>query len=167
DREPLPIPERQDEPLPPGAVARLGWPMDFKSERPRAVTPGHRSWVGAVAFTPDGKSLISAAVDEVLCWDLSRRAVTKSFKLKAPHLEDMVVGADGRHLFVRRGGVFVYDLRRGAEAAAFKGGDVWYYSADGSTLVRSGPPIPRFRCLSYTYDSAADAQPFALPASGD
>src|SRR5207244_6590271 len=56
-------PERQGEPLPlpPGAVARLGWPVDFKSGRPRALTPGNMSWVGAIDFTPDGKSLISAA----------------------------------------------------------------------------------------------------------
>jgi WD40 repeat protein len=133
----------------------------------RCLAQGHWAWVGAVAFSPDGKSLISASGDEVLCWDLRRRAVTKSFKLKAPHLEGMTVAADGRHLLVRRGGVFGYDLKRGTEADAFKGGDVWCYSADGSTLVRSGPPIPGLRCLPHKYDSAADAHPFALTPSGD
>jgi RNA polymerase sigma factor (sigma-70 family) len=140
---------------------------DVRTGRPRALTPGHWSWVSAVAFTPDGKSLVSAAVDEVFCWDLRRRTVTKSFKLKAPHLEGMTVAADGRHLLLYRGGVFGYDLERGTEADAFKDGAVWCYSADGSTLVRTGPPIPGFRCLPYKRDPAADAYPFMLTPSGD
>jgi RNA polymerase sigma factor (sigma-70 family) len=140
---------------------------DLKGGPVRCLAPGHWAWVGAVAFTPDGKSLISAAVDEVICWDLRRAAVTRSFKLKAPHLEEMVVAADGRHLLVRRGLVSGYDLQRGTEAAAFQAGEVWCFSADGGTLVRTGPPIPGFRCLPYKREPVADAHPFALTATGD
>jgi hypothetical protein len=44
---------------------------------------------------------------------------------------------------------------------------VWCYSADGSTLVRTGPPIPGFRCLPYKHAPAAGVYPFVLTPNGD
>jgi hypothetical protein len=58
-------------------------------------------------------------------------------------------------------------LLRGTEATALQDGEVWCFSADGGTLVRTGPPIPGFRCVPYRRDPAADAHPYALTPTGD
>jgi WD domain, G-beta repeat/WD40-like Beta Propeller Repeat len=154
-------------PLPAGAVARLGRPLDFNSRQPQVFAAGHQAWVAGVAFTPDSQSLVSAAVDEVLSWDLGKRTVTISFRLKAPHPEKLIVAANGRHLLVRdRGTILIYDLQRGMKAA-FKSDIVWCCSADGRTLVQTGPPVPGFRCLLHKRDPAGSAYPLALTPSGD
>jgi RNA polymerase sigma factor (sigma-70 family) len=133
----------------------------------RYLTPGHLGAVGAVAFLPDGKSLVSGCGGEMLWWDVQTGKVKSSLKLPSPHVHRLV-SPDGRHLLASDGGrVWIYDLARGPEAKPIKTGEVRCFSADGRTLVRNGPALPGFRSLPDRSKPGGESHPYALTPTGD
>ena len=143
------------------------WPL--RGGPDRCLTPGHWAWVAAVAFAPDGRSLVSAAAGELLCWDLRRAAITSTFKLASPYPKVLVIAPGGRILLAGdRGRVDIYDLPQGQKSAAFKDGTVRCFSADGRALTWDGPPIAPFRCLPERRSpDATYTHTYALTPGGD
>jgi WD40 repeat protein len=107
--------------------------------------PGHRSAIGDAAFTPDGKTLVTVAVDRTLrYWDPETGVETRRIEASDDSVRFDALSADGKT--VETGGVFqpsrLWDLSSGRELRRFfipgehivSRGDL---SADGQTLATS------------------------------
>lgn len=119
---------------------------------PSATLPGHRGEVTAVAFTPDGRTLISGGKDgTVRVWDLATRRATAILHTARPNTFPGVDGAvtqlglsgDGRRLAVATdpnsgGRVFVHELVSGRDLEVGDAGSAaMAISPDGGRLVVS------------------------------
>src|SRR5262249_53190154 len=107
--------DRHGDPLPPGAIARLG-----------TVRWRHGGTASFVTFTSDGKQLLSAGADDrVRLWDLATGKEVGQFKL-TPHRSTgdvpLALSADGRTLVscVDNEPVRVWDVSTGKEVGPLK-----------------------------------------------
>jgi WD40 repeat protein len=67
-------------------------PASWKPEPPLI---GHGDWVSSLAFTADGKRLISSSADNTLrVWDMNRRVTTRVLKGHQSHVYSFVLAAD-------------------------------------------------------------------------
>src|SRR5262245_51090853 len=75
--------DRFGDPLPPGAVARLG-------------TVNAHTGASTVAFSPDGRTIITTSGASVRHWDAESGRVRRTIALSANPTAHRVVSADGR-----------------------------------------------------------------------
>src|SRR5262249_23427635 len=85
-----------------GGVARL-W--DATTGRPVCVLAGHREAVTSVAFSPDGKRLVTASKDSVPAWDrqTGQRLYTIQFRARrepGQEVASAVFASDGKTVVV-------------------------------------------------------------------
>jgi RNA polymerase sigma factor (sigma-70 family) len=138
DREPLPGPpaDLHSDPLPPGAVARLGT-VRFRQEE----------WVGPFATAPDGKTLAAVAGRSVIFWDAASGRPMRRLTLDAG-LHCLAISPDGKFAAVGddEGVIHLLDAATAKAVRLLLGhrvkGDpyergVWgvAFAADGQTLV--------------------------------
>jgi WD40 repeat protein len=96
------------DPLPAGAIARLG-----------TVRFRHADYVRDIAFTPDGKTIISAGDDGVRVWERATGKPLRHFGAGASLFSIFSLSADGRRIALRRypllaaGPVEVWDVESG------------------------------------------------------
>jgi WD40 repeat protein len=81
--EPAALADSLGDPLPPGALARMG------SERFR-----HRA-ATSLAYSPDGKTLVTAGYDGVRLWDAATGTLRRRFDFEAKWLSDIKFTANG------------------------------------------------------------------------
>jgi RNA polymerase sigma factor (sigma-70 family) len=127
--------EPPGEPLPPGAVGRLG------TARLR-----HAGWVNAVAFAPDGKTLVSGSRDRTIRrWELATGKELGRLQGHTHTVEGIAFTPDGQTL-VSAGGdgmVRVWDWATGRERRLFQGHmgssvNCVAVSPDGKTFATGG-----------------------------
>ncbi|HEY7315458.1 MAG TPA: sigma-70 family RNA polymerase sigma factor [Gemmataceae bacterium] len=109
--EERPRTDAHGDPLPPGAVARLGT-MRFR----------HEGWIGGIALSPDDRTLAATAGKSAAFWDISTGRLTRRLTfIRDVHC--LAFTPDGKSVAV--GGedciVHLYDLASGKEARRFVG----------------------------------------------
>jgi WD40 repeat protein len=126
------------DPLPPGAIARLGT-LRFR----------HLGGAQRVAWSPDGKALVSISVSDVIQWDIATGKPTRRLDVKPPFPDLKTTGhrvtgvafsRDGRYLAVGFEGnrVHVWNLRSGKLLGTFGEPETTWalaFGGDGKTLV--------------------------------
>jgi WD40 repeat protein len=99
----------------------------------------HKSWVNAVAYSPDGLFFASASSDNTV--SVRGQLPNRTFAPKAAEVRSLAWSPDGKLLAAgtRYGVTKVWDVKKGQEVASLKGkgGDVWgvAFSPDSKTLA--------------------------------
>src|SRR5579871_6005766 len=114
--------------------------------RPRATLPA-RGGQTLQAFTPDGKSVLTATAYQMQVWDLADGREVYSVKRTRPEKpfpKDLVISTDGRHVLGCSGPfteVVLLDLATGKEvllapfAGLYPGGTAGQFSPEGRFLA--------------------------------
>ncbi|WP_437591185.1 protein kinase domain-containing protein [Sorangium sp. So ce1000] len=98
------------------------WNLD--DGQPLRSFAGHTKRIGGIAFTPDGKTLVSAADTTVRLWDVDSGALLKTLDAGAGVITDLALSADGGRVAVSSmdGTVRVFSIRTGANERTFQNG---------------------------------------------
>src|SRR5262249_8665581 len=120
-----------------------GWEHDYLATRFNKVPTfrGHTDWVHSVAFSPDGKRIVSGSFDNtVKVWDADKGTKTFSLKGHSGPVESVAFSPDGKRIVSgsRDGTVKVWDAGTGVEAFSLKGQGVVAsvaFSPDGKRIV--------------------------------
>ncbi|HYT88133.1 MAG TPA: sigma-70 family RNA polymerase sigma factor [Gemmataceae bacterium] len=148
--------ERLRDPLPPGALTRLG------SARLR-----HGAGIGNAALSDDGKWLATAAGRSVIVWDLATGGRLHHFPCEEGSTfvcPGLIFAPDGRHLGYVRGSTFacVWNLQTGKEILRFKENRRAYscccFTPDGKQFALTDGDKVRF------WDLAARKEMHIVPA---
>jgi WD40 repeat protein len=127
---PVPKLDLFGDPLPAGTVARLG------------TVRMRNSWLAAV--TPDGKTVVSAAIGNLNLWDATTGQDLPGFPIKTDwhYLNALAVSPDGKLAAVAYGGCLSFDV------FALPGGERVYQHRGGSQVVE-----PCQYAIAFTADS--------------
>src|SRR5579859_1015638 len=113
--------------------------------QPSPARLAHDKPVYAVAFTADGRTLLTASDDGLVrVWDMASRREVRRWQAHHGGVLALTLTADGKTLATggRDGVVRFWDLATARETAQFTGGpgdvEVLALSADGKVLVVSG-----------------------------
>jgi hypothetical protein len=120
----------------------------------------------ALAFSPDGRSLATADLNDVTVWEVATRQVRATVRAGSQLPSRPRFSPDGRFLawVVRSEAVEVWDVRRGRMAATFRGHEGslrdFAFTADGRALVTASDDGT---LLVWDAAGAARAAPEAVP----
>ena len=101
--------------------------------------PGEKSNIYVVAFSPDGKILVSAGSENIHLWDVAEHKLIGTLN-EVKYVKTLAFSPDGRFLAAGvRANIRVWDMETLAEVATLEGclGAVktFAFSGDGKTLV--------------------------------
>jgi hypothetical protein len=118
---------------------------NLKTGEPIATWRGHTKLITALAFLPDGKTLVSAGEDRaVILWDVEAGQEARKLKGQEGAITALALTADGKTLASGSTDrtVYLWDLATYKHAAPLKGhsGPVTAlaFAGDGKTLVSAG-----------------------------
>jgi WD40 repeat protein len=113
--------------------------IDVATGRDRGSSAGHTVPVTGVQFTPDGRSLISIGSDQVITWDVARRAVVATRPADEDRVRVRTLSADGKSmaesLYDGRLRVIEVATNRVRDFEAGKRLSSLAFAPDGKTLV--------------------------------
>ncbi|GHJ03916.1 hypothetical protein TPA0906_57810 [Streptomyces olivaceus] len=108
----------------------------------RAIFTGHTAEVGSVAFSPDGKTLVTSGHDSTIrLWDMAGRRQIASLDGRSSQTHTAAFSPDGRMLVTSHDGwkVRVWDVRTRKQTAVLTGaGSPAVFSPDGATIATGG-----------------------------
>ena len=111
----------------------------------RMVLLGHTSWVSSVAFSPDGRRIVSGSTDNTLkVWDAATGQETLTLKGHTSWVMSVAFSPDGRRIVSGSDDktLKVWDAATGQETLTLKGHTeaVWSvaFSPDGRRIVSGG-----------------------------
>lgn len=124
--------DRYGDPLPDGAVSRLG-----------SIRFLHGDWVRSVAFSPDGKTLVSGTQERFFrIWDTATGREVRRFKVKDTSVVRVALSPNGRLIASTGNGgpLTVWDAASGEQIVSRRLGSSYYngglaWSPDGKTLA--------------------------------
>jgi WD40 repeat protein len=142
---------------------------DVFAEKPLTPAGGHQSRIATVAFTPDGKGVVSVSGDGTVCtWDAAGKEVKRvqiridenqPFAGGFMYLNGVTLAPDGKHALALTGyGTTLFDLAKGREVCTFSQGGfggngvVGAFSPDGSRVASSGYDPKARRSVLRLYD---------------
>lgn len=102
-----------DQPLPPGAIARLGG-------RPF----NHAAPIRGLAFLPDGKTIVTASSGSLLYWDVEKATLTRTVQVHTNAIQNLAISTDGKLAVMNVGAKdagLVWDLEKDKEIARLEG----------------------------------------------
>jgi WD40 repeat protein len=132
-------PERLDrygDPLPPGAVARLG-----------TVRFRHEDFVHSIALSPDGQLAITTARRKIYLWETAAGKLRRYFEGPDAHVDRAIISPEGKYVASSGGlesALSLWDVAAGTEVRSFKGhkSGEWAhpiaFTPDGSRLISDG-----------------------------
>lgn len=116
---------RYGDPLPPGAVARLGF-VRTGSNNPLNTADGGT----LAAFSPDGKSFASVCYNRIYVWDVKTGRVRRRFQPGDGLVGRLAFTADGKSLVVPSQRLYTWDLDTGREVRRnYEGMILWGQTA--------------------------------------
>ena len=118
----------------------------IEDARERNLLQGHEGWVNSVAFSPDGKTIVSGGDDGILrLWDItSGKAIGQPFKGHEGSVISVAFSPDGKTLVSggQDGTLRLWDTSGKAIGQPFKGHESSIksvaFSPDGKTIVSGG-----------------------------
>jgi WD40 repeat protein len=114
-----------------------------KSGERISVLEGHKSWVNALTFSPDGKLLVSGSSDGTMQhWDMPKGDLHSTFDVTKAEIRSLAFARDGSALAtgLRYGDLKVWPAADWSfQQAKVSPGDVWAvaFSKDGKQLFSS------------------------------
>jgi RNA polymerase sigma factor (sigma-70 family) len=136
--------DRQGDPLPPGAIARLG-----------TVRLRHAGRVESVVFAPDGKTLGSSDnTGEMHLWDATTGKLVRAFiDRDANRVSALAFSPDGKWLASNQGRLSLWDVATGAKQPGFaadnqKWAQSLAFSPDGQIVAMTADRDPFIRFFS-------------------
>ena len=97
------------------------WLYDAQTGAELALFTDHVSETGLVAFSPDGKTLVSGMYDTILTWDVVTSKLLKSIKRQRARIEALRILEDNKTLLCENydGSVRLWDATTGLEKKKF------------------------------------------------
>jgi RNA polymerase sigma factor (sigma-70 family) len=126
--------DQLDEPLPPEALARFG-----------STRLKHAGFIFSLAFTPDGKTLVSQGTDCLRTWDVATGRQIRQFPEQSANWTGASLSADGKQVATGQGGaIHLWDVSTGQSLASFGSGvnsdRRVCFSRDGRLLASAAHP---------------------------
>ena len=110
--------------------------FDLNTGEEKYNMPGHERWVTQMAFSPDGKWLISGGYDGTCLWNMKEGKLEKKFKTQGNGVASLSIAPDSTRAAALSGGrLFVFDLPNARLLYTSKRNGFPHFSPDSKRIL--------------------------------